>query len=122
MIDSNREEFEKLPEIAERLHTVFYNEYLNQYHAAMINSGLSVRYIQGAWYAFQEQQKKLDCCREENKALLIKLSELKLVPVETLEECLSWACCASSESWSDEQRDEIDKHYKVIEKAMIEEN
>lgn len=43
----------------------------------------------------------------------------KLVPVETLEECLSWAACASSESWSDEQRDEIDKHYKVIEKAMI---
>ena len=43
----------------------------------------------------------------------------KLVPMETLEECLSWATCASSESWSDEQRDEIDKHYKVIEKAMI---
>ena len=48
--------------------------------------------------------------------------DYKLVPVETLEECLSWACCASSESWSDEQRDEIDKHYKVIEKAMIGEN
>ena len=56
---SSREEFEKLPEIAERLHTVFYNEDLNQYHAAMINSGLSVKYIQGAWYAFQEQQKKI---------------------------------------------------------------
>ena len=55
-----REEFEKLPEIAERLHTVIYNEDLNQYHAAMINSGLSVRYIQGAWYAYQEQQKILD--------------------------------------------------------------
>lgn len=26
-----------------------------------------------------ELQKKLDCCREENKALLLKLSELKLV-------------------------------------------
>ena len=82
MIDSNREEFEKLPNIVERLHTVFYNEDLNQYHAATINSGLSVRYIQGAWYAFQEQQKKLACCREENNLLLIKLSELKLV-VET---------------------------------------
>lgn len=43
----------------------------------------------------------------------------KLVPIETLEECLSWANCASSESWNDEQRDEIDKHYKVIEKAMM---
>lgn len=55
-----REQFEKLPEIAEILHTVVYNEDLNQYHAAMINSGLSVKYIQGAWYAFQEQQKKID--------------------------------------------------------------
>ena len=55
-----REQFEKLPEIAERLNTVVYNEDLNQYHAAMINSGLSVKYIQGAWYAYQEQQKKID--------------------------------------------------------------
>lgn len=51
------EQFEKLPEIAERLHTVVYNENLNQYHAAMINSGLSVKYIQGAWYVYQEQHK-----------------------------------------------------------------
>ena len=43
-----------------------------------------------------------------------------VVPVETLEECLSWANCASSESWTGEQQEEIDKHYKVIEKAMIE--
>lgn len=56
----SREKFEKLPEIAEKLHTVVYNEDLNQYHAAMINSGLSVKYIQGAWYAFQEQQKVIN--------------------------------------------------------------
>ena len=43
-----------------------------------------------------------------------------LVPVETLNEALSWANCASSESWSDAQREEINKHYEVIEKAMIE--
>lgn len=43
-----------------------------------------------------------------------------LVPVETLNEALSWANCASSESWSDAQREEIDKHYEVIENAMIE--
>ena len=46
--------------------------------------------------------------------------DYKLVPLETLEEALSWANCASSESWSDEQREEIDKHYEVIENAMIE--
>ena len=77
MIDSNREEFEKLPEIAERLHTVFYNEDLNQYHAATINSGLSVKYIHGAWYTFQEQQKKLDCCREGNNTRLEKIDDLQ---------------------------------------------
>lgn len=43
----------------------------------------------------------------------------KLVPIESLEEALSWGNCASSESWNDEQREEIDKHYRVIEKAMI---
>ena len=43
-----------------------------------------------------------------------------LVPVETLNEALSWANCAASESWSDAQREEIDKHYEVIENAMIE--
>lgn len=42
-----------------------------------------------------------------------------LVPVETLNEALSWANCASSESWSDAQREEIDKHYEVIEKSML---
>ena len=52
-IQKEREAFEKLPEIAERLHTVFYNKDLDQYHAAMINSGLSVKYVQGAWYAWQ---------------------------------------------------------------------
>lgn len=55
-----RSEFEKLPEIKERLHTVVFNEQFNDYHAAMINSGLSVYYVRGAWYAFQEQQKRID--------------------------------------------------------------
>ena len=56
----NREKFEALPEIAERLHTVFYNEDFNQYHAAMVNSSTSVKYIQGAWMAFQEQEKRIE--------------------------------------------------------------
>src|SRR5690606_39253075 len=43
-----------------------------------------------------------------------------LEPVETLNEAVSWANCASSESWGDAQREEIDKHYEVIENAMIE--
>lgn len=43
-----------------------------------------------------------------------------LVPIETLDEALSWANCAASECWTDAQREEIDKHYEVIENAMIE--
>ena len=93
---SSREEFEKLPEIAERLHTVFYNKDLNQYHAAMISSGLSVKYIQGAWYAFQEQQKSHQQETEHLKTELLAaeaevarlqsgLDELKKTCIEVLE-------------------------------------
>lgn len=64
-----REEFEKLPEIKERLHTVVFNEQFNDYHAAMINSSLSVYYVRGAWYAFQEQQKKIDELNSELEIL-----------------------------------------------------
>lgn len=83
------------------------------------------------WVEYDEKRNKYFCPyvadSEANKYdLMWKVWQLsanregyKLVSVETLEECLSWAACASSESWSDEQRDEIDKHYKVIEKAMI---
>jgi len=55
-----RKEFEVLPEIKDKLCTVEYSPMLNQYHAKMINSATSVKFIQGAWYAFQEQQKKID--------------------------------------------------------------
>lgn len=54
-----RKEFEALPKIKDKLCTVEYSPMLNQYHAKMINSATSVRFIQGAWMAFQEQQKKI---------------------------------------------------------------
>lgn len=55
-----RDKFEKLPEIKDILHTVIFNDQFNNYHDAMINSSPSVYFIRGAWYAFQEQQKKID--------------------------------------------------------------
>lgn len=55
-----REEFEKFPYVADKLRTVVFNEKFNDYHAAMINSSLSVYYVRGAWYAYQEQQKRID--------------------------------------------------------------
>ena len=79
MIDLNREEFEKLPEIAERTKRseAFYCQkgdwYLSPYEGCREDEA----FLEGAWYAFQKQQKKLDCCREENKAHLEKIDDLQ---------------------------------------------
>ena len=77
MIDSSREELEKLPEIAEILNKNgggYYKEHTNDYHHCNLYFD---KFLNGAWYAFQEQQKKLDCCREENRAHLEKIDELQ---------------------------------------------
>lgn len=50
---NEREAFEALPDIKEKLNTVYFNESLNSYFAAMINSGPTVKYVQGAWMAWQ---------------------------------------------------------------------
>lgn len=52
-IQKEREEFEKLPEIAKRLNVATYSEDLGFYHAAALNSGHTVAYVQGAWMAWQ---------------------------------------------------------------------
>lgn len=57
-----REEFEKLPSIKVFLPSFEFNEEINEY----VRSGLyhqpeySLGFFNGAWYAFQEQQKILD--------------------------------------------------------------
>ena len=68
MIDSNREEFEKW---------CYQNKWNTfRYPDNWENGGeYCDSFVNGAWYAFQEQQKKLDCCREENKAHLEKINE-----------------------------------------------
>ena len=74
-----REQFEKLPEIAERIKRseVFYCQkgdwYLSPYEGCREDEA----FLDGAWYAFQKLQKKLNCCREENKAHLEKIDELQ---------------------------------------------
>jgi len=55
-----REEFEKLPEIATSLSQHIYFGDDNLYHSDLINFQKLVCWINGAWYAFQEQQKKID--------------------------------------------------------------
>ena len=55
-----REQFEKLPEIAEILNkngSGYYKEHTNDYHHCNLYFD---KFLNGAWYAFQEQQKKID--------------------------------------------------------------
>ena len=58
-----REQFEKLPEIAAHIHNVIFDiscdEYLPKKMGYVIHE-FSAYYLNGAWYAFQEQQKKID--------------------------------------------------------------
>lgn len=55
-----REQFEKLPEIAERLKRVWWNEDRDQYCDTGKHPSSNGAFLNGAWYAYQEQQKKID--------------------------------------------------------------
>lgn len=54
-----REQFEKLPQIAKMIESgdVWWSEKYNSYSGS--DSELDC-YVDGAWYAYQEQQKKID--------------------------------------------------------------
>ena len=56
-----REEFEKLEEVAARIgFGIYWNEYQQKYQTDLSNLSQTVCYLNGAWYAFQQQQKKID--------------------------------------------------------------
>ena len=58
-----RNEFEKLPEIEEGLRHCHYDESTGIYHADAAHVEefeWHTQFVNGAWYAFQEQQKKID--------------------------------------------------------------
>lgn len=76
------------------------------YYGLDARTAFAAVYISGAWAGWQA---KVNAVPEG----------FAIVPVETLNEALSWANCAASESWTDAQREEIDKHYEVIEKSML---
>ena len=61
----SREQFEKLPEVAiifEDLHPtiIWFCETANRYATSFLGFDNKVVWLNGAWYAFQEQQKKID--------------------------------------------------------------
>ena len=64
-----REQFEKLPEIAEKLKYLKWSDALECYvELADRPVGLAA-WVNGAWYAFQEQQKKIDGALKELELL-----------------------------------------------------
>ncbi|QMP81471.1 hypothetical protein [Escherichia phage vB_EcoM_APEC] len=63
-----REQFEKLPEIANSLSQHIYFGDDNLYHSDLINFQKLVCWINGAWYAFQEQQKVINDLNAQLKA------------------------------------------------------
>ena len=60
-----REEFEKLPEIADSLSEHIYFGGDGFYHSSLVNFQGLVNWLNGAWYAFQEQQKKIDAIKSK---------------------------------------------------------
>lgn len=73
-----REEFEKMPEIEQGLRHCHYNESTNIYHADAAHVEefeWHTQFVNGAWYAFQEQQKKIDLF---NKMILSLRNEFNL--------------------------------------------
>lgn len=74
----NREAFEQLEDIKDILndHKIFFNEKEDRYQAEKIIGDDSVyypsweiTYMNGAWYAWQEQQKKIDGALKELELL-----------------------------------------------------
>ena len=60
-----REQFEKLPEISDLVEHFDFSDDTNTYHIRYDDmdddrKSLDVMYLGGAWYAYQEQQKKID--------------------------------------------------------------
>ncbi|MEG1234081.1 MAG: hypothetical protein RSE18_09615 [Acinetobacter sp.] len=55
-----REQFEKLPEIADSLSEHIYFGGDGFYHSSLVNFQGLVNWLNGAWYAFQEQQTKIN--------------------------------------------------------------
>ena len=61
VIQKEREDFEKLPKIEKIIKNgIHYNDRFNCYQSTDGISYLTIARINGAWYAFQEQQKQIN--------------------------------------------------------------
>ena len=64
-----REEFEKSEHLKERLAICWYDEKIGCYLSIQLCDYASASYLNGAWYAFQEQQKKIDAIKSKLSAI-----------------------------------------------------
>ena len=66
-----REQFEKLPEIRKIMNEngIYFMNHSGWYEARDFKDFEYEQYINGAWYAFQEQQKKIDGALKELELL-----------------------------------------------------
>ena len=65
-MDEMREQFEKLPEIRKIMNEngIYFMNHSGWYEARDFKDFEYEQYINGAWYAFQEQQKQLDLIKK----------------------------------------------------------
>ena len=66
---SNREQFEKLPGVAKEFKNsdgeLYFCETESRYKNHRVFQDAQTGYLNGAWYAFQEQQKKIDTVKSK---------------------------------------------------------
>ena len=67
-----REEFEKSEHLKERLAICWYDEKIGCYLSIQLCDYASASYLNGAWYAFQKQQKEIN-------ELNLKMKRLRLI-------------------------------------------
>lgn len=75
----SRDQFEKLPEVADSLSEHIYFGSDNLYHSSLINFQGLVNWLNGAYYAFQEQQIKLDAIKKKLSDIYDACDEYKTV-------------------------------------------
>ena len=87
-----REEFEKLPEIADSLSEHIYFGGDGFYHSSLVNFQGLVNWLNGAWYAFQEQQKKIDAIKSKLSDIYDASDEDETVAhlLDEIQELLKW--------------------------------
>lgn len=73
-----REEFEKSEHIKERLAICYFDANIGCYLSIQLRDYASASYLNGAWYAFREQQKKIDDVFLENAKLKHVIDQVKL--------------------------------------------